>query len=201
MDAGAAVLLSVLILLLFAAIGGVVYLIYDRTSLKRDIKVARRDLQDAKRSLAEYRAAAAASSSPHLGLRYDTTDPVMKKLFGATQDLIDVFQEEGCAEMLSGMKESVKEVRKTFKDNKVPCKDISAALKTAKTENASSIKSLPKDAVKQLDRIVEIIMEALCDGSGNVDADAVVSFLDGLASSLCSKPAREHEGFFQPLLQ
>lgn len=187
MESDAVVTIVVLILLLIALGGAVAYLLFDKHKSDKDLKTARRKLRDAKRDLAEYRtaAAAAAKQRTRVGMTYDanaTRDPHMKQLFEALQELVDHYQGEGCKTVLAHMDQAVKEVTKTFKSDIVPCSSMKEGIVASLKEEDIV---LPAEVMRTVDKILSIVMDAICDGSGNIDGRALAKFLKALTESLC----------------
>jgi hypothetical protein len=186
MEAGDVAGFVVLFFLLVASCAAVAYLLYDRHVYKKDLKASEKELKAAKKSLAEYRTEAVSKLPARVGLAYQTTDPVMKRLFDAVQKLVSVYQGLGCEQVMSNLREIAEEVEASFKKNEVPCKDMREALNEFK--NDPDVKdAVPREAMRHIDDIIDIVMEAVCDGSGYVDGKLFAKFLTGLSTSLCDK--------------
>ena len=120
-----------------------------------------------------------------LGLKYNTSDPSIQKLFNATNGFIDATQKEMCALIMANLKELTDEVTASFNGQEVPCSTLSDAY--AEIKKDPGFQEVPAGIVKELDNVVAALMEAVCTPSGNMNAQKLTDFINALASALCGK--------------
>lgn len=120
-----------------------------------------------------------------LGLKYNTSDPSIQKLFNATNGLLDATQKEMCALIMANLKGMTDEVTTSFNGQEVPCSVLSDAY--AEIKKDPGFQEVPGGIVKELDNVVAALMAAVCTQSGNMNAQKLTDFINALANALCGK--------------